>query len=285
MMKDTAWLDAHRAHTFRLQPARRVTTRDHARAFVHERGFIFFWPITDVTLPSLWVSVAGDRPVPDAHDDPGHITWGWKDQALDKRWWYYGKILRGRATLIDLAVAPYFYALSENYGAPTADYLDQYRDGLLSHDARLIYETLLEKGPLDTVNLRRQIHMTSAASNSPFERALVSLQRDFKILPVGVAQTGAWRYSFIYECAHRWYPDLPAQAQAISRSAARARLVELYFQAVGAATAAAVRAVFQWPAQDIAETIAALIAAQKLEPARALATEGPEWLAVTAALA
>ena len=49
-------------------------------------------------MPSLWTAVAGDRPVADAHDDPGHITWGWKDRSLDKKIWYYGKILRRKAT-------------------------------------------------------------------------------------------------------------------------------------------------------------------------------------------
>ena len=27
-------------------------------------------------------------------------TWGWKDEALDKKWWYYGKLIRDKATLI-----------------------------------------------------------------------------------------------------------------------------------------------------------------------------------------
>ena len=50
--------------------------------------------------------------------------------------------------------------------------------------------------------------MTSKASDSPFNRALEVLQADFKILPVGIAEAGAWKYAFIYECVHRHYPDL-----------------------------------------------------------------------------
>ncbi len=67
-------------------------------------------------MPSLWTAVAGDRPVADKHDDPGHITWGWKYKALGKKIWYYAKTLRKKATMISLEIAPYFYALSENYG-------------------------------------------------------------------------------------------------------------------------------------------------------------------------
>ena len=110
-----------RADTFRLHPNRRLHTAEDAAAFVKERGFVYFWPITGITFPSLWAAVAGNRRVADAHDDPGHVTWGWKDDALGKRVWYYGKILRKKATMIDLDIAPYFYALSENYDDDETD--------------------------------------------------------------------------------------------------------------------------------------------------------------------
>ena len=115
-MTSLTWeqIDAHRTKTYHLAPGLRVTNPEEAIDFVNERGFTFFWPIKDVTMPSLWAAVAGDRPVPDAHDDPGHITWGWKDELLGARKWYYAKVLRKRATLISLALAPHFYALSEN---------------------------------------------------------------------------------------------------------------------------------------------------------------------------
>ncbi len=211
-------LHAYRKRTFRLLPERQVKTQDEAIDFVNERGFVTFWPIKAIITPSLWKAVAGDRPVPSEHDDPGMVTWGWKDDLLDKRRWYYARVLRGKATMISLDVAPTFYALSENYGDPEQDYLDLYNDGLLSQAAKQIYEALLEVGTLDTVNLRRRIHMTGKASNSPFERGLTELQRDFKILPVGVAESGAWRYSFIYDLVHRFYPDLPEKARASRHS-------------------------------------------------------------------
>ncbi len=252
-------LNTYRAQTFFLLPHLRVQTLAEARRFVETRGFVFFWPLKDITFPSLWAAVAGDRPVPKAHDDPGHITWAWKDQSLDKRWWYYGKILRGRATMISLADAPYFYALSENYGDPAHDYLQQYEDGLMGREAKLIYELLLQEGPLDTVNIRRRLHMTSKASNSPFERALVFLQRDFKILPVGVARTGAWRYSFIYECTHRWYPDLAAAARPITRRQARKHLLQRALRSLGLITLSDMRKLFQWRKPDTQEALADLV--------------------------
>ncbi|MCO6449406.1 MAG: winged helix DNA-binding domain-containing protein [Caldilineales bacterium] len=254
----------YRAETYRQNAVHMVRTVDDARQFVSERGFIFFWPITGVTMPSLWTAVAGDRPVANEHDDPGHVTWGWKDQSLDKRWWYYAKVLRGKATLISHEFTSYFYALSENYGEPERDFLEQYQDGLLSIEAKSIYEALLAEGAVDTVNLRRITRMTNKASNSPFERALTHLQRDFKILPVGVAETGAWRYSFIYDCVHRWYPDLPERARAFSRRQARQRLVEAYLVSVGAATFAEMRKVFQWKPTDLKAALQSLAESQTI---------------------
>ena len=257
-------LEAYRARTFRLLDGMRLDTLATAIQFVQERGFIYFWPIKGVDLPSLWTAVAGPRPVAGQHDDPGHVTWGWKDDMLDKRQWYYAKLLRGKATIVALDVVPYFYALSENYGAPEHDYLQLYEDGLLSQPARAIYEAILHEGPLDTVNLRRKIRMTSKASNSPFERGLVELQRDLKILPVGIARTGAWRYSFIYELVHRYYPDLPEQARPITRKAAREKLVTLFFDSVAAATARDVRRLFQWKPTEVERTLEAMVEADHL---------------------
>lgn len=285
---ETAILQRYRRRTFRLDPDRRLRTVAEAQAFVRERGFIFFWPIQGVPFPSLWTAVAGDRPVADAHDDPGHITWAWKDQALDKGWWYYAKVLRGKATLIAHEVVPAFYALSENYGEPERDYLNQYRDGRLSYEAKVIYEALLERGPLDTVNLRRVVHMTGPGT--AFETALTYLQRDFKILPVGVAPTGAWRYSFIYDCTHRRHPDLPERARALSRRQARQRLVAHYLAAMGAGTVSDIRRLFGWPPDEVTTALADLEAngqayggfrlAEGAEPAwvgSALAAELPHF--------
>ena len=254
----------HRAETFRLQAGRQLRSADEAVAYVAERGFVFFWPIRGMVFPNLWTAVAGNRPVADEHDDPGHVTWGWKDSLLDQRRWYYAKILRGKSTMIDLQTAPYFYALSENYGDPEHDYLQLYEDGLLLREARLVYEALLREGPLDTVRLRRVTQLTAKSANSVFGRALTQLQRDFKILPVGVAEAGAWRYSFVYDLTHRHYPALPEQARAISRGPARRQLVSVALSSLGAATMGELRKLFQWRPRDLQAALDALVASGEL---------------------
>jgi hypothetical protein len=260
---DLKKLNSHRARTFRLTPLTRVRTSRAARTYVNERGFIYFWPIKGIDFPSLWTAVAGDRLVADKHDDPGHITWGWKDNALGKKVWYYAKVLRKKATMISLDVAPYFYALSENYGSPEEDYLLAYEEGRLPQAAKQVYEALLREGALHTIDVRSAAKLTNARE-SEFNRALEILQTDFKILPVGVAKAGAWKYAFIYDIVSRHYPDLPEKARFISEGEARSRLLELYFESVGAAQERDALKLFGWPKELMARTIARLVEQQKL---------------------
>ncbi len=271
---------AYRARTYRLLPELRLTSVEEAVAFVEERGFVYFWPIKGVEMPSLWAAVAGDRPVADEHDDPGHKTWGWKDGSLDKKWWYYAKVLRKKATLIALDVAPYFYALSENYGAPEEDYLDQYRRGAMTQEARAIYEALLREGPTHTLALRNLTFMTTSEMGYRFNRALDELQADFKILPVGVAQAGTWNYAFIYDCVHRHFPDLPERAGALKIGEAQRKLVELYLRSVGAAQFGDVAKIFQWPQKDVEQAIQALVDAGTLVAGLTIPNQKGEWFAL-----
>jgi len=271
----------YRAQTFRSTAERRISTKEEALAFVTERGYVYFWPIKEVTLPSLWAAVAGDRPVPDEHDDPGHVTWGWKDEMLGTRQWYYAKVLRRRATFISLETLPHFYALSENYGEPDKDYLLQYQEGRLTWEAKTVYETILNEGALDTVSLRKLARMTNKASDSPFNRALETLQADFMILPVGIAQAGAWKYAFIYECVHRHYPNLLDQARAIRQAQARQHLVELYLRSVGAARLRDLNMLFGWSKGEVDAALASLTLKNTVRSAVAFSDQPGDWLVLT----
>ncbi len=273
-------LQKYRAKTFRLLPGERLKTRAEAVEFVKQRGFVYFWPIKDITLPSLWTAVAGDRQVADAHDDPGHVTWGWKDALLGGEAWYYAKVLRKRSTMVSFDAAPYFYALSENYGSPEDDYLTLYEQGRLTQEARVVYEALLDEGPLDTIALRRKTHMTSRSSDSRFNRALADLQADFKIVPMAVTQAGAWRYAFAYDLVARHYPELPEQARHIQENQARVELTRLYFRSVGAAQMRDVLMLFRWRPRDCQRALDTLVGEGALKQGLTLEKQDGEWIAL-----
>jgi hypothetical protein len=273
-------IQEYRAATYRLRPADRVSTKEEAITFVDERGYVYFWPVKGVELPSLWAATAGNRRVPDEHDDPGHVTWGWKDEMLGARRWYYAKVLRKRATFISLGVVPYFYALSENYGSPEEDYLLQYQEGRMTWEAKAVYEALLTEGPLNTVSLRQVARMTSPASNSPFNRAIDGLQADFKVLPVGIAEAGAWKYAFVYDLVHRHYPDLPETARPIRQAEARRKLAALYFRSVGAAQERDLTRLFSWTPVDTERALDALAQAGLVLTGLRLEGQAGAWAAL-----
>jgi DNA glycosylase AlkZ-like len=274
-------LQRYRAGTFRLLPGQRLKTRDEAVEFVNQRGFVYFWPIRGITLPSLWTAVAGDRPVADAHDDPGHVTWGWKDGLLGSRQWYYAKVLRKRATMISMQMAPYFYALSENYGSPEEDYLTLYEQGRLTQEAKAIYEAVLDKGALDTVALRKAARLSSPENEGRFNKALADLQADFKLAPVAVTEAGAWHYAFAYDVVARYYPELPEQAHAIGERQAQRTLAELYFRSVGAASVGDVSKLFGWRSTTVQRTVNELVQAGILVEHVEVEKQAGEGLALT----
>jgi hypothetical protein len=272
---------AYRTQTFILTSGKRIRTVKEAVDFVVERGFVYFWPIKDIILPSLWVAVAGDRPVADAHDDPGHVTWGWKDSLLGSQKWYYAKVLRKKATMISMEVVPNFYALSENYGSLDEDYLTIYEQGRMTQEAKAVYEAILDHGPLDTPALRRVARLSSRENDSRFDRALATLQADFKILPIGVARTGGWRYAFIYDIVARHYPDIPEQARFIGERQARVTLLKHYILSLGAAQVRDVKLLFRWAAQDTEQAINDLVASQLIQRKLLMKDQNAEWIALS----
>jgi tetratricopeptide (TPR) repeat protein len=271
-------LTEYRSHTFGYHPKNRVKTRDEAILYVNERGYIYFWPINGITLPNLWGAVSGDRPVPNEHDDPGHVSWDWKDSLLGKHIWYYGKILRKKATIISMAIAPYFYALTENYGSPEQDYLTIYEQGRMTQEAKAVYEALLENSPLDTITLRKAAHMTSHESESRFNRALIDLQADFKIMPVDVVDAGPWHYSFSYNIVARHEPELLEKARYLGELDARQKILELYFRSVGASQLRDLVKLFGWKPIDLTQAVQRLDQSGVIQNHQKLEGLPGEWM-------
>jgi len=274
-------LNDFRAETYRLHPAKRLKSVDDAIEFVNRRGFVFFWPIKGLNFPSLWVATAGDRPVADQHDDPGHITWRWKDNMLGKRAWYYAKILRKKATMVALDSLPYFYALSENYGSPEEDHLTLYEQGRLTLEAKAVYGAILEEGPLDTISLKKASKLSNKESDSRFNKAITDLQADFKITPIRVAQAGAWKYAFVYEITARYYPDLIEKARGIPEKDARQKLLMLFFQSQGAARLADITKLFSWRPNTATRAVESLIDTGFLREEVKIESLPGEWLVLS----
>jgi hypothetical protein len=106
--------------------------------------------------------------------------------------------------------------------------------------------------------------MISEENKPRFEKALTELQVGLKVLPVGVAETGAWRYAFIYELLPRWLPDVPERARAITRSRARQAILDQYMRNVIAATPQQAARLLNWSLDETRKTAEKLAEAGRL---------------------
>jgi hypothetical protein len=262
---DAKSLSTYRAKTFQTEPQSRLMDVEDAVEFVNSRGFVFLWPVKGVDLPSLWSAVAGGRPVESDHDDPGHVTWGWKDSMLGEKVWYYAKILRGKATFVSLDVIPYFYALSERVG-DLDDYMLAYDEGRLTWEEKSVADAILNHGAMHTLELRRRSFLEATGAKSRFDRALTSLQRGLWILPIGIARAGAWKYAFIYEFVDRWYPQILDRARKISVREAYMNLTSLYLDSVGAIEPVKIARLFRWKVDFVRRALADLESDGRAQP-------------------
>ena len=241
-------IEAWRNVRYHRTPQGRVTSEDAARAFVDEIGYCFLFGDKGAEMPTLWGAICGEkRPVPRQHDDPDlGRAWGWKDSLPSRGEIFYGKLLRNKPTLVSLAWLPSFYALSPNYG-DLDDYLLQYEEGLLSAEAKSVYEALLNEGAMATSRLRQVAGLAGGGATARrFDNALTELQTELKIAKVGISDANRWGYAYVYDLFLRRYDWVPEQARAISTDQAMDALLTQYLRNVVAQTEAATRRLFRW---------------------------------------
>jgi hypothetical protein len=259
-MLTLAQVQALRNERYHRKRQLHLADAEDIRAFVGEVGLCLLFPVQGIEMPNVYQAVAGfEKDTTSKHNDP-HIslTWNTKDRALDKRWWYYGKLIKGKATLVSLDLFPCFYALSENFGDDD-DYLVEYQAGTLSNEAKNIYEALLKHGPLHAIDLKRKANLYGDAMKGKFDKALTELQIGLKVLPTGVAEAGAWRYAFIYDIVSRWLPDVPAQARKITRGEARTIILARHLHNVIVATPREITRLFHWSVDETNAAIRRLV--------------------------
>lgn len=227
----------------------RVRSEQQALAFIDEVGFAFLFGDKGVEIPTLWAAICGRKRELPHHShfdaDVGR-TWTYKDTLPVRGEVYYGKLLRGKPTMVSLEVLPYFYALSPNYGE-LDDYLELYADGKLSVDAKAVYLTLLEQGAMATTRLRQLAGLPGGGDNARrFERAIAELQTNLMIVKSGIADTNRWGYAYVYDLFLRRYPQVPERAREISSDCAMEMLLTRHLRNVIAQPESSLRRLFRW---------------------------------------
>jgi len=241
-------IEAIRDLRYHRTPALRVRTEEEARRFVDEVGFCFLFGDKTVEMPTLWEAVCGaQRSVPSHHHDADlGRTWSWKDSLPSRGEIYYGKLLRGKPTLVSLELLPHFYALSPNYG-DIEDYMEEYQSGKLTVEAKNVYEALMREGAMATSRLRQLAGLAGGGANARrFDRALKELQIEFKIVKVGISEASRWGYAYVYDLFLRRFPELPEVARKISTDQAMDTLLLRHLHNVVAQPEKALQRLFRW---------------------------------------
>ncbi len=249
-----------------LRWPRRVATLADAVKFIDAAGFCTLFPVTNVPLPSLYCAVtgrdAGDGIVFDKHFE---AVWHWKDELPRRRRAHYAKYFRGKGTFISRRQLPNFLAMREAAAAPHG-HERFYREGRIRDDARQVWESLAEHGPLATLELRHACRMETTAGNVRFKRAILDLQCLLIVSHFGSErETAAWA-SGKYELTSRAFPEETAEAFEIEPQAARTKLAAKFTEANRGAQAPHLARLFGWTK---AQAAAALGAAKiDAEPSR-----------------
>jgi hypothetical protein len=271
-------IQKYRTATYQILPNDRIQTKAEAVDYINRRGFILFHPSKDIKLPTLWQATNGDRSVPIVHDDPGHITWQWKDELLGERKCYYGRLLGKKMSFISLAMLPSFFRLTDNIEYEE-DYLLIYQKGEMSYEAKQMYEVLLYEGPLDTLELRKRAGLWGRENQYRYTKNLNWLQQNMMVVPIGVAAVGRWNYAFIYDILPRFFPDLVDQTQDLKLSSARVEILRKYFKSVGAADEVSIRKLFFWKPKSILRSLHELQEAGWLQSDVEVKGEvSPQWV-------
>jgi hypothetical protein len=263
-MGEVSWLSAQtlaerRAARYRQRPSLRVRNEEEALAFLNDVGLCLLFSAQDVELPTLWGAISGsDRDLAeDRYDEALGWAWEWKDTLAIAGRILYGKYLRKKPVFISLDLVPHFYALSGNYGE-LDDYLEEYREGRLSDEARRVYEALLEHGALPTSRLRREARLYGHDLASRFERALTELQMGFKIVKVGISDANRWKYCYVYDLFLRRFPEQAAAARSIHSTEAMRTILRRYLSTVIAATPEQIVRLFGWEPWRLEQIVARL---------------------------
>jgi hypothetical protein len=241
------WRDKVHRRTMR----RAVRTKRAAMEFINDVGFCFAFKSENSEAPCLWHAACGERepklPLHTHHDPHISFVWKMKDVLPAERKVYYGKLLRGRPTLVSLEYFPYFYSLSGRSGS-AKEYLRLFATGNLSSAAKAIMDALNDSSPQVTKGLKLASSLHTKSDRREFDSAIGELQRKMFIVKVGERHDP---FTFEWELVSRRFPKEIQRARRISEEQAREKILQRYFMNQLLGSPASIQRLFGWPKQNI----------------------------------
>lgn len=265
-----------RAPHYRMHHDMKVKTRAEAVQFINDVGIALLFPGDRLPLPDLWTAINGqERAIPKHHHDFAlHKTWEWKDDIPSRKEAWYGKLIRGKPAFVSLHDLPAIYALSSNFGE-LDDYLEAYADGLMSNEAKAVYETLLTEGPMPTSAIRKVCGLSGGGDNAKrFDRAIVELQTDLKIVKSGISNSNRWKYCYEYDLLLRWAPNLAEQSRQFTSRQAMRHLISRYLHTSIAAPSSIFPRLLGWDPGLTERSLEEMLEDGTLSPIRVVGAPG-----------
>ncbi|HSB68954.1 MAG TPA: crosslink repair DNA glycosylase YcaQ family protein [Candidatus Methylomirabilis sp.] len=272
-------VEAWRDRAFRRLPALRVRGEKSALQFVDEVGFCF--TLSDFGLPvaSLYVAVCGRRrprwPKHTHHDPEIGLTWTLKDRLPAERLTYYGKLVKGKPTLVSLGLLPAFCALIRE-GRGSGDYIVDYRQGRMTRAAVTLLEALHEKGPLATPELRQAVALQDPDRAGDFDRAMAELQRGMWIVKVEEVYDPDFYYR--WDLLDTWLPGPVDASLGMPRAEAVGRLVATYLRGAAASQPRFLAGLFGLAVGEVESTLASLEAEGRIRREARIARLPGSWI-------
>ncbi len=280
-----ARLEALRDRTFRRTPARRIRGATSALRFINDVGFSLTLSDFGLPLPSLRVAAEGRRnprwPRRTHHDPAIILAWNLKDELPAKRLCYYGRVVRGKPTLVSLVQFANVFALVRG-DKGSGDYLVDYRNGELSRAAFRILDALHEHGMQYTPDLRRRAGLAAAEATGTFERAMAELQR--RLWVVKTEERYDPSFSYRWDLLDDWMPDEAKRARDITRQDAAYGILRGYLAAAFYTTPRLAASLFGLPPDATATAVERLVQEGRAAAEQRIAGAPGHWLVARSAL-
>jgi hypothetical protein len=260
MKRSYTWeeIERWRDRVHRRVPRLAVRSKEQALKFINDVGYCFAFKSENSELPCLWHAACGTRdpvmPRHTHHDPYISFVWEMKDTLPAEKKIYYGKLLKGRPTMISLEFLPHFFVLAERSGTRD-EYLQEFTRGKLSAGAKEIMEALMDSWPQVTKGLKLATGMHSKGDRAAFDKAIAELQT--KMFVVKVAEHYE-PFTFVWAPLARVFPAEVRRARRITPEAARLKILEQYFANEFVGTVASIQRLFRWTKQEIFQALGGL---------------------------
>ncbi len=236
MLFTMADLQAMRAD---LLPPDSIESLEETLAAVERLGFLWAFTPAPGYLPALFSALKTE-----SEHQRWDWVWGWKERLAAERLAYYGKVVRGKPTLVSREWLPVFYALTGNTGDLEDDLLHLQESVRLPDTAIKVIRYLQEHGPTGTRTLLAKLTDGSKPAKAAINQALFYLDNGMLIVKAGAE--GGNSIANIWDLFPNFWPEAVDAGSEIPTREAAHRLLRRFFELTPVIQEKGLEEIFPW---------------------------------------